>query len=76
MEVSLNLSAAQERALGKLQQAGKHGLSAYEAREGLSTLHSLVRRGLVRRVDRLGSFFDPRVNTLFFIRRVGDKAPA
>ena len=73
--LNLNLSAIQERALDKLQRAGKYGLSAYEAGESISTLHSLVRWGLAKRVDNLGSVFDPRMNRVnirFFIRRVDD----
>ena len=70
--MSDTLSAIQERALKKLQQAGKYGLSAYKAGESISTLHSLVRLGLARRVVGLGPIFDPQVNIRFYVRRVDD----
>lgn len=68
----MKLSATQKRALGKLT-TGKWR-SAHELQEGLSTLRSLVNKGLAQNNDsQMGALFFPRTHIFFRLTETGRK---
>ncbi len=57
------MSKTQKRALNKMEIGKEY--SAYQLRESLATLHSLVRLGLLSKRAELGSVWSPRTGLLF-----------
>jgi len=71
--VSERLTKAQRTALAKLTNCGR---SSYELHTRLSTLRSLVRRGLAVSWSGTGSIFFPQDRIIFWITPAGRDALA
>ena len=71
----MKLTPLQHKALSGLAQAGSAGESAYGLRVSNGTLLALARRGLARRVPKLGDLFFPRGRT-FVITDAGREEAA